>query len=505
MKVGCSLQGQPFVNIHRPDIRIFGGDLGDEVLEQPLLVELDGVTQEQTWYLWPPDQEFPLDSLESKWSRNLVAKLLESETMVVNVPTDSGDYVEIFDIAGLGTHFESVDDLCAGVGTVPAPSPTPQPTATPVPTPEPTVPAIQPPTRTPRRTPATTPVPTPTLPPTRAPTPTPAVAPTPTLVLQSYGDILELVQPAIVRLQTAKGGGSGFLFQAQDNSAYVATNAHVTDGDSRMIAVVGDAGIYPAVLIGEDELYDLAVVWVCCSPEYRALTIAKERQYKVGDEVGAFGYPQHARTMQATWGFVGSIAAEPDDTGWDLKNEPLNTDPGNSGGPVVSREGLVVGVHGGGVRNQPFSNGVSAEALQERLPLLNRDHQPDYRKWPLVEWKTNSVSSNGTFEVEAKIRDSSFEACDTSTRPGEACLPNVVVYRDSTHFRSIAGYNCAETISWCINQSGEKHFYYPSTGNLSVKIFTALSEPAGDTRWDVCIHSNTEGHPLMGCTAIDWQ
>lgn len=328
------------------------------------------------------------------------------------------------------------------------------------------------------------------------------ITPIPAPTLLSYGEVIALVQPSVVRLMSDTNSGSGFIIRAMDNSAYVATNAHVTDGRERMVAVVGDDAILPALLVGEDSKYDLAVLWVCCSPDFVALRVAQVGEYGPGDEVGAFGYPLQARTMQATWGYVGSIEADPTESGWDQRNEPLNLAPGNSGGPVVARTGVVVGVNSHSVTNQPYSNAVSAGAVHKRLPMLIGDHSPDYRNWPAVEWKVASVSEQGTLEIEAKVRDRSFTACDTTTRVGEACNPNVVVYRSGSRYQAVYGYRCS---AWCIDQSGEKHFFYPSTGTLAVKVFTDLEPPDDDAPWHVCVHDNKDDHALLGCTEIKWQ
>ena len=183
--------------------------------------------------------------------------------------------------------------------------------------------------------------------------------------------------------------------------------------------------------------------------------------------------------------------------------------------PLVSRNGQVIGVNAGGVPNQPFANGVSSRTIKERLPLLIGDHTPDKRNWPAVNWKGGvSVTHDGLLELDVNIRQSSFVACDGNTPVGHSCEPNVVVYINGSRFRSVWGYYCGEAskgrTTWCIDSSGEQHFYYPSTGRLSVRVLTNLTDlyedwKDDDFRWEVCIHSNTEDYPLLGCSPIDWK
>ncbi len=340
-------------------------------------------------------------------------------------------------------------------------------------------------------------VPMATTEPTATPTPTPEP-------LMSYREVVDLVQPSIVRLATDYHSGSGFIIQTLENSAYVATNRHVVEGDTGTVtAIVGDRAIYPGVVIGEDDRYDFAVVWICCSESFQTLPLAEDGSYASGDEIGAFGYPLRADTMQATWGNFDRLESEPDENGWDMENRPLNTAKGNSGGPILNRKGLVIGINAGAVLNQPYANGVSATAIRKRLPALIGGHTPDNRNWPAIDWKDGvSVSHDGLLELDVKIRQSSFVACDATTLPGHSCNPNVMVYRNGDYYRAVYGYYCS---AWCIDTSGEKYFYYPSSGRLIVRALTSLSAPNDDTRWDVCIHSNTEEHPLLGCSPIQWE
>ena len=355
---------------------------------------------------------------------------------------------------------------------------------------------------TPAATLRATPTPRPTIQPTPSPSPEP---------LMSYREVIDLVHPSIVRLSTGGSRGSGFIIRTLDNSAYVATNQHVVeDAGATVTAMVGDKAIYPGLVIGEDERYDFAVVWICCSEDFQALPLAGDGTYFSGDEIGAFGYPLGATVMQATWGNFDKVEFQPDEKGWDMENRPLNLAGGNSGGPIVDLRGRVIGINAGSVTNQPYANGVSARAIRERLPVLIGDHTPDNRNWPAIDWKAGvSVTHDGLFELDVTVRQSSFVPCDTSTPIGQSCKANVIVYRDGSPYQAVFGYYCGEddkgTTTWCIDSSSEKHFYYPSTGRLAVTVLTNLSAPSDDTRWDVCIHNNTEERPLLGCAPIQWK
>ena len=355
---------------------------------------------------------------------------------------------------------------------------------------------------------SSTPAPTRQATPTPRPTSQPTARPEP---LMSYREVIDLVHPSIVRLATGSSRGSGFIIRTLDNSAYVATNQHVVDdAGATVTATVGDQTIYPGLVIGEDDRYDFAIVWICCSDDFKALPLAEDGSYSSGDEVGAFGYPLRADVMQATWGNFDKLESEPDENGWDMENRPLNLAGGNSGGPIVDLRGRVIGINAGAVLNQPYANGVSARAIRERLPLLIGGYSPDNRNWPAVDWKGGvSVTHDGLLELDVSVRQSPFEACDGNTPIGHSCKPNVIVYRNGSPYQAVFGYYCGEDdkgrTTWCMDSSSEKHFYYPTSGRLTVTVLTNLAAPDDDTRWDVCIHSNTEGHPLLGCSPIQWK
>ena len=118
-------------------------------------------------------------------------------------------------------------------------------------------------------------------PPTRQATPMPRATIQPTArpePLLSYREVIDLVHPSIVRLSTGGSSGSGFIIRTLENSAYVATNQHVIDDAGKTVsAVVGDRAIYPGLVIGEDDQYDFAVVWICCSEEFQGASARRGR------------------------------------------------------------------------------------------------------------------------------------------------------------------------------------------------------------------------------------
>ena len=83
-------------------------------------------------------------------------------------------------------------------------------------------------------------VPTVTSIPTSTPPPTPIIRPT-LSVPDTPGELVELVEDAIVRVRAGSAGGSGFIFDTEGDTAFVVTNHHVIEDSGTYDVVVGNA------------------------------------------------------------------------------------------------------------------------------------------------------------------------------------------------------------------------------------------------------------------------
>ncbi len=226
----------------------------------------------------------------------------------------------------------------------PLPTPTPQPTATPQPIP----------TLVPTATPQPTVTPVPTKRPTSVPTPTPSVA-----------DWSDKLNPHIVLVLSSKGSGTGFFIQdpSEESDWYLVTNAHVV-GSDQWVELRWYRGITipRAKVLGIDEIADVALIdtgpndfdWT--ETGYRngmdylnqwgaGVTISTE--VSKGIEVIAMGYPQGGGSRTVTGGVV-SVAkvlygACQDGIHWIKTDAALN--PGNSGGPLMTTDGKIIGMN----------------------------------------------------------------------------------------------------------------------------------------------------------------
>jgi serine protease Do len=134
--------------------------------------------------------------------------------------------------------------------------------------------------------------------------------------------------------------GSGFVIRAD---GLIVTNRHVVNGAFKIRVHLPDGRDVPAKLLGADAVTDIALLKVNVA-NLPALRLGTSQSVAVGDPVIAIGNPFGLGQSVS----AGIISAR----GRTLEDDPyidfLQTDAainhGNSGGPLMSPEGIVVGV-----------------------------------------------------------------------------------------------------------------------------------------------------------------
>ena len=150
------------------------------------------------------------------------------------------------------------------------------------------------------------------------------------------------VPPAPGSPETQFGRGSGAIV---DPSGLVITNNHVVDGASRIEVEFSDGRTLEAEIVGQDPPTDLAVIRLESDGEvFPHLALGDSDEVQVGEWVLAIGNPlgnSHSVT-------AGIVSAKGRVLGGDYQNF-IQTDAainfGNSGGPLVSLDGRLVGVN----------------------------------------------------------------------------------------------------------------------------------------------------------------
>jgi S1-C subfamily serine protease len=164
----------------------------------------------------------------------------------------------------------------------------------------------------------------------------------------TIGEIYDRAHRGVVEI-TAGGGqaqGSGFVF---DRDGHVVTNQHVVDGGGTISVRFADGSRHRATLVGTDPSTDLAVIDVNAPLALlEPLALGDSARVEVGDAVVALGSP-FGLEGTVTSGIVSALHRQMTAPNNFTINDSIQTDAainhGNSGGPLLDREGRVIGVN----------------------------------------------------------------------------------------------------------------------------------------------------------------
>ena len=215
----------------------------------------------------------------------------------------------------------------------------------------------------------------------------PASAPLPpsTPLSASTEEMVDRVMPAVVLIKATGGRGSGF-FVRHDT---LITNEHVVENESYVTVQKSDGTTVGARVETHAPALDLAILKVATpSASQAVIPLGTTRGLRPGQEIVVIGSALGTLQNSVSRGVVSGLRNA---GGATLVQTDAATNPGNSGGPMLDRQGSVIGITTMGYRN--------AEGLNFGVAI---DHARD-----LLEGRqTNLDSQGGLTDIQSQSRGS---------------------------------------------------------------------------------------------------
>jgi len=166
-------------------------------------------------------------------------------------------------------------------------------------------------------------------------------------------DAVEKVKNAVVKIDVYKvvqgklrlvGSGSGFIFSSD---GLIFTNNHVIEGGKKIMVSLLNENEIEAVLIGCDPDTDLAILKIY-GQNFSVARLGDADKLQIGQFVIAIGNP-YGYQHTVTAGVISALGRTLQTRSGRLVDNVIQSDaalnPGNSGGPMITTEGEVVGVN----------------------------------------------------------------------------------------------------------------------------------------------------------------
>lgn len=155
---------------------------------------------------------------------------------------------------------------------------------------------------------------------------------------QDLSVIIEDAIKKVVTVTTDISAGTGFVVA---NGDYILTNNHVIEGSTAIQVQTYSNEVYTAEVVGTDPLVDLAVLRI--SGNLDSFELADSDMVSIGQSAIAIGNPL-GLSFTVTEGIVSALNREGPNGLTAYIQTDVTLNPGNSGGPLVDKDGRVIGM-----------------------------------------------------------------------------------------------------------------------------------------------------------------
>ncbi|MDO8577688.1 MAG: trypsin-like peptidase domain-containing protein, partial [Dehalococcoidales bacterium] len=175
----------------------------------------------------------------------------------------------------------------------------------------------------------------------------------------SQSDLVKLVEPVVVYIETSFGSGTGIMLS---NNGYILTANHVVDNVTAATITLSNGDRIAATVAARDTNRDIAIVKMTTNrTNFTAAAIGSSGNASVGESVMASGF---ALGLEGTTTYtMGIFSAFRVYDGWNYIQTDAPINPGNSGGPLFNMKGQVIGVNVGKLV------GTNVEAIGLAVPI----------------------------------------------------------------------------------------------------------------------------------------
>jgi S1-C subfamily serine protease len=208
----------------------------------------------------------------------------------------------------------------------------------------------------------------------------------------SLEDVIARVMPAVVRVETSTGSGTGFFVRPDT----ILTNVHVVTDNLSVTVRRANGRTLSARVESTTPEWDIAVLRVDAAADQPTVVLGSGLRARPGQEVIALGSPLGLQNT-VTRGIVSALRRVGEVT---IVQTDAAINPGNSGGPLVDRSGKVIGIATMGVRSAVAQGLSFAIAIDHAVDLLQGRRPPRGTATPISSFN-DAMSATGSNDVDA--------------------------------------------------------------------------------------------------------